>query len=175
MRPQLTHLGVYSSNLDGMEKFYKEVLNLMVTDRGHVQRLGGVKIVFMSANPGSHHQFVMIEKTDMPGQSTINQISFRVDGLPTLREVYKRLSAAGTGAIHPVSHGNAWSIYGSDPDGNGIEVYTDTPWYVAQPHGKPLDLGLTDEEIYRTTEAAVRTDPTFRPVGEWAEDFRQKL
>ncbi len=28
----------------------------------------------------------------------------------------------------------------TDPEGNGIEIFTDTPWYVPQPHGVPIDL-----------------------------------
>lgn len=32
--------------------------------------------------------------------------------------------------VAPRNHGNAWSIYFADPEGNRIELYTPSPWYV---------------------------------------------
>jgi catechol 2,3-dioxygenase len=70
-----------------------------------------------------------------------------------------------------LNHGNSLSIYFADLEGNTVEVYTDTPYYVAQPHGDPLDLAKSDEEILRETEAIVRQDPTFMPLDEWRKKF----
>ena len=36
-----------------------------------------------------------------------------------------------------MSHGNTLSIYFNDPEGNGLEVFWDTPWHVAQPKANP--------------------------------------
>ena len=65
---------------------------------------------------------------------------------------------------------NAISIYFMDPEDNTVEVYLDTPWYVAQPHGDPLDLDHADADIWRETEAIVRADPTFKPVDQWSRE-----
>jgi hypothetical protein len=35
-----------------------------------------------------------------------------------------------------------------DPEGNTVEVYLDTPWYVPQPHGDPLGLEKSDSQIW---------------------------
>jgi len=51
-----------------------------------------------------------------------------------------------------------------------VEVYLDTPWYVSQPHGDPLDLDKPDQVIWDETEAIVRADPTFKPVETWSKD-----
>ena len=75
----------------------------------------------------------------------------------------------------PIDHGNAWSVYSSDPDGNGIEVYLDSPWQVAQPHGRALDLSLSDAQIRAATEAAIRDDATFQPAERWQDEFRRRL
>ena len=67
-----------------------------------------------------------------------------------------------------LNHGNALSIYCLDPEDNTVEVYLDTPWYVSQPHGDPLDLDQDDAAIWADTERIVRTDPSFMPVAEWS-------
>lgn len=175
IHPQLTHLGLYTANVPAMERFYTEVLGLLVTDRGKVPRLGNVDIVFMSSNPEVHHQVALVGVPEKKGPSCVNQISFRVHKLAELRTVHQMMVAAGTGEVTPINHGCAWSIYGFDPDGNGVEIYIDTPWYVVQPHGKPLDLSLSDEEIERHTEAAVRADPSFKPLAEWSASMAKDL
>lgn len=67
----------------------------------------------------------------------------------------------------PLTHGNAWSIYFSDPEGNGVEVFIDTPWHVAQPQGKPLDLSLPNDEIVDRTVEAFRDEPEFGSIDEF--------
>ena len=39
-----------------------------------------------------------------------------------------------------MDHGNAWSLYFRDPEGNRLEVFCDTQWYVEQPCLEDLDL-----------------------------------
>ena len=78
-----------------------------------------------------------------------------------MREVAGKAKAQGS-ALRQTSHGNAWSVYFPDPEGNQIEIYLDTTWHVAQPHGYPMDFSLSDAEIIVQTEAKVRADPTFK-------------
>ncbi|CAN5758260.1 hypothetical protein BH09PSE5_BH09PSE5_05700 [soil metagenome] len=175
VRPQLNHLGLYTADMVAMERFYVDVMGMMVTDRGTVPRLGHVSIVFMSSNPASHHQVAIIGKPTQKGPSCINQIAFKLQSLAELRTLHERVTAANVGPITPIDHGNAWSIYAFDPDGNGIEIYIDTPWHVAQPHSRPLDFSLSDEAIRRVTEVAVRADPTFKALDAWSDEFAGAL
>ena len=78
--------------------------------------------------------------------------------------MYARARAAGIQDIRQVSHGNALSFYMTDPDGNGIEIFTDTPWYVPQPHGVPIDLSRPSDEILAETERHCRETPGFMPL-----------
>ena len=39
------------------------------------------------------------------------------------------------------------SIYFNDPERNGIEVFWDTPWHVAQPQGKVWDTELDEAAL----------------------------
>ena len=175
IRPQLTHMGINVYDVKAMESFYTEVLGLLVTDRGIGQTFRA-ELVFMSVSPGSHHQVVLASGRDpQSSASTINQISFKLENLDQLREMYRRVWDRGVAGLRPLNHGNAWSVYFFDPEGNNIELYCDTPWYVSQPHGDPFDPEAPNEQILAETEAVCRHDPDFMPVEEWREQIRTRL
>lgn len=163
---RLTHLALFTRDLDKMVDFYTNALGLTVTDQGEAQS-APVKMVFMSSDPGEHHQFVLV--SGRPDYATFNvaqQISFLVDSLDELRTTRDRVAAAGLEINRTTTHGNAWSIYFNDPDDNQIEIYTHSPWHVPQPHGHPFDLSLSNDEIMKQTEAHCRADPGFMPVAQ---------
>lgn len=160
MKPQLSHVGIYVRDIDTTMHFYEEMLGLTVTDRG-LSTSSKMPIAFMSAHPTQHHQFVLVQGRASDSPSTINQLSFKVDTLDEIRHIAAKVRSRGLN-MRQTSHGNAWSIYFPDPEGNFIEVYMDTPWHVAQPHGDPMDLSQSDAEIHAWTEAIVRADPTFK-------------
>jgi hypothetical protein len=92
-----------------------------------------------------------------------------------MRRAQARLAAAGCTDGSPVNHGNAWSIYIRDIEGNPLELYVDSPWYTPQPCGEPFDLSLSDEEIYRQTEAMCRARPGFEPAETWRTRLADKI
>jgi catechol 2,3-dioxygenase len=69
--------------------------------------------------------------------------------------------------VRGVTHGNAWSVYFEDPEGNGVELFLDTPWHVQQPQFVPLDLSMSDEEIVAWTEEAFANEPGFGPLRDY--------
>ncbi len=160
MKPQLSHVGIYVYDSDTLIRFYEEVLELTVTDRG-LSSSAKQPITFMSSHPEQHHQLVLVHGRAREVPSTVNQLSFKVGTLAELRGVAAKVAARGI-KLRQTSHGNAWSIYFPDPEGNQVEIYLDTPWHVAQPHGDAIDFSLSDAEIYAQTEAVVRADPTFQ-------------
>ena len=167
---RLAHVGVYAHDKPKMEHFYTTVLGLLITDKGAGRN--GMELTFMSAAPDNHHQFVLVSgRPDTSGFNPINQISFMVDSLAQLREVHNRALANGATEMRVVTHGNAWSCYFKDPEGNTVEAYLDTPFHVPQPHGAPFDLFKSDEEILAETEAHCRKDPGFMPI----EDYKKSL
>ena len=170
--PVLSHFGVFCTDLDLMSKFYCSVFDLQVTDSGPGVRMS-VNLVFLSGDPSQHHQLVLADGRGPGSPSTVMQISFNVDGLDALRTARSRALANGAAHLVGLSHGNALSIYFSDPESNTVEVYVDTPWYVAQPHGDALDLDLADDVIWKRTEDACRADPTYMSVEEWQRQFRE--
>jgi catechol 2,3-dioxygenase len=173
MSLSFSHVGLYVMDMARMVDFYSRVLGFAVTDRG---KLGTATLTFLSRDPRDHHQIVLVEgrPAGLPDR-IVNQVSFRVDTLGELQRFYRRIRAEQPRELAPVTHGNAWSVYFRDPEGNRIEVFADTDWYVTQPVREPIDLDRPEEEIRRETEAFCRTRPGFRPLAEWRAEIAQRI
>jgi catechol 2,3-dioxygenase len=171
---RLAHVGIFAHDKPLLERFYTTVLGLMVTDSGAAR--SGMELTFMSGNPGNHHQLVIVSgRPDTRGFNPIQQISFMVDSLADLRVVHGRALDNGATDMRVTSHGNAWSCYFKDPEGNTVEAYLDTPFHVPQPHGEPLDLAKSDDEIMQETEASCRADPGFMMMNEFQKSLANRL
>lgn len=172
-----SHLGIYVHDLAAMERFYTGLLGFFVTDRGHLQTpKGPVELVFLSRNPDEHHQIVLASgRPEQLAFNIVNQISLRADSLASLKELHARLVEQRNPDIHCVTHGNALSIYAPDPEGNRLELFIDTPWYVNQPMRVPVDLSLTDQQIMANAEAHARALPGFRPRSEWRAEMARMM
>jgi catechol 2,3-dioxygenase len=174
IRPNLTHAGIWVRDMDNMVDFYTRVLAFEITDRGYVPRYNG-HIAFLSNDPEIHHQMVLAEGRPNDAPSTVNQLSFTVQSLDELRTMYRRVLGEGVENLLPRNHGNAWSVYFDDPEGNNIEVYLDSPFHIPQPFGEYLDFDLTDDEIVETTEAMAREVEGFRMRDEWAAERARNM
>src|SRR5262249_759716 len=131
--PSLSHFGIHVTDLAAMENFYTRVLGLLVSDPGALPR--GPPLTFLSRHPAQHHQLVRVTGRP-PGveYNIVNQISFKLQSLGDLKAAYVRLRDAGAKPFRVVTHGNAWSVYFPDPEGNRIELFVDTPWHTPQPY-----------------------------------------
>ena len=170
--PSLSHMGVFCVDLDKVAAFYREVFDMVETDRGQGITMP-YKIIFLSASPQQHHQLVLASSRAEGSASTVMQLSFKVQTLDHLREARRRALARGATRMRGLNHGNALSIYFADPEDNTVEVYLDTPWYVSQPHGDPLDLERPDAQVWAETERICRADPSFMPAEQWRARFGQ--
>jgi catechol 2,3-dioxygenase-like lactoylglutathione lyase family enzyme len=171
-----THAGIYVTDMDRMVDFYTRVVGFAVADRG--PRLqGGGEITFMTRDPREHHQLVLA--TGRPTNlsfNMVNQLSFLVDSLTTLRTLYRDLKREpGLEDLGPVSHGNALSAYFLDPEKNRIEFYMHTPWHVPQPHRISVDLSLPDARLWADIEQDVRATPGFKPREEWIAEMERRI
>lgn len=167
-----SHVGIYVIDPVRMEQFYTRVLGFVVSDRGP---LGPVQLTFLTRDPAEHHQLVLASGRPAGGFNPINQLSFRMSDFSGLREMHRRLEHEGVSELAPVTHGNALSIYFKDPEGNRIELFIDTPWYVEQPLRVSMDMRMSDDELWRWAEAEARKQPGFRPVEEWRAEVSRKL
>ena len=170
----MSHIGLYVHDLTKMEDFYTRVLGFTVTDRGKVR---DANIVFTSWDPKDHHQVALV--TGRPkdlGFNHVNQISFRVAAVEDLQEIWRRVKdEPAVTDMRPMDHGNAWSLYFRDPEGNRLEVFCDTAWYIDQPCIEDLDLSQPANKIRAKSDAFCRTAPGFRPVADFQAELAKKM
>ncbi len=141
----LGHVGIYAHDLMKMRDFYTRVIGLQVAD----EDLEGRGMCFLSSDPISeHHEFVLMKGRQSDGDTQlIQQISFKVPTIQDLREYKQALDDEQMKIDRIVSHGNAFGMYFFDPEGNRVELYYRTGFPVPQPHGDPLDLSRSDDEL----------------------------
>ena len=170
----LSHVGIYVTDLPRMVDFYSGFLGFAVSDRGPATN--GGEIVFMTRDPREHHQLVLA--SGRPADlsfNIVNQLSFRVDSLETLRELERGIAREHATALGTVTHGNALSVYLHDPEKNRVELLIDTPWYVPQPCRIPVDFSLPDDALWAVVEKHVRALPGFRTRAAWSAEIEQKI
>jgi catechol-2,3-dioxygenase len=161
-----SHFGIHVTDPAKMEAFYTRALGLLVADRGDLP--GGASLVFLSRDPDEHHQMVLVSgRPPGGGYNVVNQISFKLPTLGDLQTMHARLREEGIKEFRIVTHGNAWSIYFGDPEGNRVELFVDTPWHTPQPLAEPFDLEASVETILAQTEALCRSRPGFMSRADW--------
>jgi catechol-2,3-dioxygenase len=165
--PVLSHFGIHVTDIARMEDFYTRVLGLLVSDRGTLPDSGRT-LVFLSRDPDEHHQLVLVTGRP-PGETynVVNQISFKLPSLADLKSMHARLRQEGVKDFRIVTHGNAWSVYVGDPEGNRVELFVDTPWHTPQPLAEPFDIEAPTATIMAETEALCRRRPGFASRAEW--------
>jgi catechol 2,3-dioxygenase len=171
---QLTHIGLYVTDMDAMVAFYTQALGLMVSDSGEHT---GRRLCFLSRNADEHHQLVLVtgRNADRASVALLSQVSFRVDGLAALKHFRRHVVTLGATNLEDRNHGNSWSIYFEDPEGNRVEMYTTTPWHVQQPWRTPMDLDAPDEQIVAETRAAIETAASWEPREQWVRREADRL
>ena len=171
--PQFSHFGMFVTDLEKVAGFYRDTLDFIETDRGSI---GDRQIIFLSRDPREHHQLAFVSGRGIsPREEVVNQISFRLPMLAALKRYVERAVANGATDLRTTNHGNAWAAYFRDPEGNRIELFVDSPWYIAQPCREPLDLDRPDEDIVAATEAWCRAQPSFRPAADFQADLVARL
>ena len=167
------HISAMTGDAQANIDFYTRLLGFAVSDRG---QLGGTSLVFLTGDAREHHQIVLVSgRPEEAGFNPINQISFRVRDFAGLRELHRAIQSEPVSEIAPVSHGNALSVYFRDPEGNRIELFVDTPWYVDQPMRIPMDMSLPDAALWEWAHDTARRLPGYKPVAQWRTEIAARL
>jgi catechol 2,3-dioxygenase-like lactoylglutathione lyase family enzyme len=164
----LHHAGIWVTDFDRMVDFYCRIFDFHVSDKGRYRE--GNRVIFLTLDPNAHHTFVIGEGRPAGSPSTVNQLSFRTDSIASVRHYWQAALREKVERMVTITHGNAWSVYFWDPEGNRVEVFADTPWHVPQPCGEPIDFAKSDEEIFEFTRALVEKDAGFRPFAAWRKE-----
>ena len=166
MKVQWSHCVLRVRDLEGMIRFYSDTLGFVVADRGPIGP--NAEIVFLSGSASDHHQIALTNTRDENEASSLDHVAFRVEALSDVRELFERLKQDDrVGPVAPLTHGNAISVYFADPEGNGIEVFCDTPWHVQQPQVRGWNPAMSDEEVLDEVEKAFSDAPEFSPMANY--------
>ena len=161
---QLTwsHAVIYVHDEAIMLDFYTRVLGFEVTDRGPLAD-NAPDIIFLSQCATEHHQLAMVPvRQNTDASNSVNHFAFRVGEFTDLKLLHRRLGDMDGIQINPISHGNTLSTYFNDPEGNGLEVFWDTPWHVAQPQGEPWDISMNKEQALDWVKAQFGKEESFQ-------------
>lgn len=177
-RPRLAmaHSTLSARDMDALVNFYQDVLGFEVTNRGPIPD-GSGELAFLSQDPNAHHQIAMVSGASTPPSDfvMVDHLAFQAGTLDDLRIIRSNLVEAGVEEILQIDHGNAWSLYFSDAEGNGVECYVDTPFHVAQPYAGTWDIESSDEEIEATTRKNIEKQPEFQLMSDWKANFARRL
>ena len=178
MTLQWSHCVLRVRDLDAMTTFYRDILGFQISDRGPLGP-GGPEIVFLTTSSSDHHQLALAATRDANEASTLDHMAFRVPSVAEVRSIFQAVSDDDrVSRVAPVTHGNAISVYFSDPEENSIEIFCDTPWHVAQPQIRGWDPTLTDDEVLASVREAFSDQPEFAPMdryrGQAAAELKEK-
>jgi catechol 2,3-dioxygenase len=140
------HVVLKVRDLERAAQFYREVLGLREVARG---TFGG-RMAFFSATGENHHDIALFEVGSDAAPHDDNRVglyhvALRIGNtLEELRAAKAHLAASGVGTLRFRDHAVSQSIYLTDPDGNGLELYVDG-----------------DPAIWRNDPAAVATSVPF--------------
>lgn len=170
MNLKWSHAVLNVGNLGKMLDFYTNVMGFTVSDRGPMGPPGAPEIVFMSQTSDEHHQLAMVDTGQQSPTTSLNHFSFRVDSFDEVKEMSRRLKELDVELL-PLSHGNTLSIYFSDPEKNGLEVFWDTPWHVDQPAGVLWDPAMSEAEALAHVAESFKDNLSFVLRGDSDKPF----
>ena len=119
----LGHAVLKVRNRARAEAFYHDILGMPIATRNE-------RMTFFTL--GNHHDFAVLEVGDDAPLAEANgvglfHVAFNVgEGLDDLRTMKAELEAHGVTIDRQVDHTVSQSLYLTDPDGNGVELYVDT-------------------------------------------------
>lgn len=163
MELRWSHALIPVKSMREMIDFYTKVLDFKVADKA--TKSGRDHIVFLSHLDEEHHQLAFLS-SDQTFESSKKSahFAFRTTGLSEVKSLYEKLSTDDRiGNVSPVTHGNTWSIYFGDPEGNTLEVFCDTPWAINQPFSDSWEPTDSDDDIHAKTLALIQERSDLRP------------
>jgi catechol 2,3-dioxygenase len=135
------HVHLRVADLERALGFYRDALGFTVSADA---RAIGLDMVLLAA--GDYHHHIGLNtfasagaQPPPPGHTGLYHVAFVYPDRRELGRAVERLLAHGVTVDHGTDHGGTVSVYLSDPDGNGIELYYDRPrseWLAAD--GRPV-------------------------------------
>jgi catechol 2,3-dioxygenase len=139
------HVLLRVADEEASKRFYRDVLGFSVAEQDPEH--GGV---FMTLGDGFHTlditQHPSPEAAARPEKGGLGliHIAFKVGSYAALRDAYAHLVDSGVEILRALDHVCQRSLYFSDPDGNGLEIYYEMPNAL---HLFPNGRGDEDERL----------------------------
>ena len=123
---QIGHVHLKVAELDRAVAFYRDVLGFHVTGRV------GDQLAFLAA--GDYHHHIGLNTLESRGgarpatdNTGLYHAAIRYPTREALGKALKQVLDSGHPVSHGSDHGASESVYLTDPDGNGLELYWDRP------------------------------------------------
>ena len=137
MKLKLHHINFASKDVDALDAFYRDVLDMDYTTafaEDHVPSTGEYDPymhVFLDAGNGNVLAFFELPNQKDMGRDEntpqwVQHIAFRVNTIDELLAAKARAEAKGLEVLGPTDHGIFKSIYFFDPNGHRVELAADT-------------------------------------------------
>jgi catechol 2,3-dioxygenase-like lactoylglutathione lyase family enzyme len=144
LRPTLAHTSNYTTRVDELLQWYRNVVGMEITSSPRV--LPGHFV----SNDTAHHRMSFFHLPDMKPDvvrdaAGVNHVAFEYETVDELLETWTRLHALGIIPHTTVDHGPTYSFYYWDPDGNNVELFTDA---FGDPE-KSMEFFQTDERFQK--------------------------
>jgi catechol 2,3-dioxygenase len=158
-----SHCVLKVRDVDTMVAFYCDALGFRLADRGSIGP--DAEIAFLSGSSSDHHQLALMSGRGPEEGGSLDHNAFRASSVDEVKQIHDWVMADDrVGRGFPITHGNAVSVYFADPEGNGIEVFCDTPWHVKQPQVKKWDPAMDSADVLAAVEADFAGEPEFMPM-----------
>jgi len=123
------HIHLQVADLDRAIAFYRDALGFNLVADG---RESGIDAAFLAA--GDYHHHIGLNTSNSAGgtpppagHTGLDHVAFLYPDRRQLAHAIERLLEAGRSIDNGTDHGANVSVYLTDPDGNGIELYYDRP------------------------------------------------
>jgi catechol-2,3-dioxygenase len=120
---KFSHVVIRTHDVERLKQWYQKVFDLEI--------LAEVpSVAAIAAYDEEHHRFAFTAGASEPDEhgrqrTTLKHTAHGFKSLNALLEQYKHLKALGILPVETVNHGPTVSIYYEDPDGNGVEFFTE--------------------------------------------------
>ena len=129
---RIGHVNLRVSDRERSKAFYIGILGLKLQEEDPDHPHGGTHLSIPDGTDlhtldlGQHPQPQAAQRPQRD-QVGLNHVAFRVDSYDDLKEAYCTLLENGVQVTRVTDHTSQRSVYFTDPDGNGLEIYYELP------------------------------------------------
>ncbi len=137
---RLGHANLFVTDVERSLDFYNRVVGIEeVYRKAAPTDLQGPAVGGFLSNGNTHHDIAVFRHPSAP---TLNHLAFELECEADLIEGYRAAADAGT-TFRVSDHDITRSLYTRDPDGNGIEIYSDSTkeWRKIRGDGRTVRYG----------------------------------